>query len=75
MTRQRKQQLEHIAQGLCHLCSRPLHPGSKSYCYHHLLKQRNRKRKKLGLEPGRKSGMGRPAITRLPQPISLDKAA
>jgi hypothetical protein len=76
MTRQRLLQLARNLKGLCAYCTNPLHPGSKSACYHHLVKQRTRMRKHQKSKPGYVSGRGRPAFTRLPQPQSdLDKAA
>lgn len=73
MSQQRDWQLSHIAAGLCHLCSRPLHPDSKSMCYHHLLKKRIYNRNKQGCRPKRPGKQGRPAITRTPQPSELSK--
>lgn len=57
-----------IAIGQCGYCYRPLQPGSKSRCAYHLTKQRNLVRRKSGYSPGYRTGKGRPAITRLPQP-------
>lgn len=70
MTRQRQAQIRNNAQGLCAYCKNPLHPGSKAMCWHHLLKNRAMQRKIHGHGPGHKSGKGRPAITRIPQPKS-----
>ena len=42
MTRQRRWQLDHIARGLCRLCSRPRHPQSTDSCWEHLLSRRLR---------------------------------
>ncbi len=64
-----------IAIGQCGYCHRPLQPGSKSRCSYHLTKQRNIVRKKAGYNPGYKTGMGRPAITRTPIPVTELKAA
>lgn len=68
MTRQRIKQLANQQAGLCGYCSRPLHPGSNAFCWHHLIQRRAKRRKALGLRPGYVSGIGRPAITRLPMP-------
>lgn len=59
---------DRIALGQCAYCYRPLQPGSKSRCSYHLTKQRALVRKKAGYSPGYRTGMGRPAITRLPIP-------
>lgn len=70
MTRQRLHQLARNAKGLCAYCTSPLHPGSRSVCYYHLVKIRNRLRKANGCKPGHRTGLGRPAITRLPKPVN-----
>lgn len=77
MTRQRLHQIARNAAGLCMYCTNPLTPGSKSMCYYHLTKNRTYYRKKLGLSPGWRTGMGRPAITRtpIPQTSGLEIAA
>jgi len=76
MTRQREAQLRNNAQGLCAYCKTPIHPGSKTVCWHHLLKNRAKQRKKYGHLPHYKTGRGRPAITRIPSPESdLSQAA
>jgi len=67
-------QHEHIANGLCRLCSNPIHIGSKSYCYTHVLKNRARTRGRQGNKPKRKGKPGRPMIPRKPvePPINPD---
>jgi hypothetical protein len=62
MTKQRKYQLAHKANGLCHICPKPAVDGT--FCLRHLLenrtRMRNQKRQQLGLHPWRPGGMGRP---------------
>ena len=70
MTRQRLKQLRNIELGLCGYCSSHRHPDSKSYCWYHLVKTRVRQRLANGYKPGHKTGRGRKAITRTPQPAS-----
>ena len=68
MSRQRRYQLNHLAQGMCQLCSLPLAEGSNCYCEPHLLRNREQNRMRNGYrkqsnsplwQPG---GRGRPPL-------------
>lgn len=80
MSRQRRYQLNHLAQGMCQLCSMPLAKESNCYCELHLLRNREQNRKRNGYRklsdsplwhPG---GRGRPPLvatigSQTPKPV------
>ena len=62
--RAREIRAQHIAQGLCTKCCKPLYAGSNCYCYEHLLKAR-----RIGRECYARKIANRPAKEkRIPMP-------
>lgn len=59
ISRQIAYQQRHLAEGLCYKCTEPLAAGSKNSCQKHLVEERERKRKKLGLQPWQEGRRGR----------------
>ena len=62
MTRQQRWRLDHLARGLCRMCSRPRHPQSTDSCWEHLVSRRLRTRRRLGLKAWHPGGLGRPPL-------------
>lgn len=63
ISRQVAYQQRHQTSGLCQRCAQPLAPGSKISCLPHLLQDRERKRKKLDLQPWQEGRRGRKPLT------------
>ncbi len=59
ISRQLAYQYRHRRLGLCILCARPRHPGSKVYCPKHLVERRIARQAVTGCRPWREGDKGR----------------
>lgn len=62
LTRQRLWQIKTVAAGGCQICAAPRVASGAYFCAAHLVKHRERTRRRNGNQPWQKGGVGRPPI-------------